>query len=133
MYDSKKTDDLNQENDEHPDLVCTSQLQRWHAKGHGDNIHPQPLMEITVSKTKLDETKIREGVNSLLYGARMNPSHDLQSEVKLDSVSFLAKIMPKKVSYCVPYCSNNFRNNPSLHYYRIPRDRTIRKEYVRLL
>lgn len=41
--------------------------------------------------------------------------------------------MPKKVSYCVPYCSNNFRNNPSLHYYRIPRDRTIRKEYVRLL
>ena len=83
MYDSKKTDDLNQENDEHPDLVCTSQLQRWHAKGHGDNIHPQPLMEITVSKTKLDETKIREGVNSLLYGARMNPSHDLQSEVEL--------------------------------------------------
>ena len=90
-------------------------------------------MEITVSKTKLDETKIKEGVNSLLYGARMNPSHDLQSEVKLDSVSFLAKIMPKKVSYCVPYCSNNFRNNSSLHYYRIPRDRTIRKEYVRLL
>ena len=41
--------------------------------------------------------------------------------------------MPKKVSYCIPYCSNNFRNNPSLHYYRIPRDRTIRKEYVRLL
>lgn len=41
--------------------------------------------------------------------------------------------MPKKVSYCVPYCSDNFRNNPSLHYYRIPRDRTIRKEYVRLL
>ena len=41
-------------------------------------------MEITVSKTKLDETKIREGVNSLLYGAWMNHSHDLHSEVELE-------------------------------------------------
>ena len=82
MCDSKKTDELNQENDEHPDLVCTSQLQRWHDKGHGDNIHPQPLMEITDSKTKPDETKIREGVNSLLYGAWMNHRHDLHSEVE---------------------------------------------------
>lgn len=57
LYDSKKTDDLNQKNDEHPDLACTSQLQRWHAKGRGKNIHPQPVMEVTVSKTKLDEPK----------------------------------------------------------------------------
>ena len=83
LYDSKKTDDLNQENDEHPDLACTSQLQRWHAKGRGENIHPQPVMEVTVSKTKLDETKTREGLKSLLYEARMNPSHDLQAEVEL--------------------------------------------------
>lgn len=83
LYDSKKTDDLNQESDEHPDLACTSQLQRWHAKGRGENIHPQPVMEVTVSKTKLDETKTREGVKSLLYEARMNPSHDLQAEVEL--------------------------------------------------
>ena len=48
FYDSKKTDDLNLENDEHPDLGCTSNIQRWHTKGCGDNIHPQPLMEITV-------------------------------------------------------------------------------------
>ena len=48
-------------------------------------------------------------------------------------VSFLAKIMPKKVNCCVPDCLNNFRNNPSLQYYRIPRNPTIRKEYVRLL
>ena len=51
LYDSKKTDDLNQENDEHPNLACTSQLQRWYAKGRGENIHPQPLLEVTVSKT----------------------------------------------------------------------------------
>lgn len=83
LYDSQKTDDLNQENDEQPDLACTLQLQRWHAKGRGDNIHPQPVMEVTVSKTKLDETKTREGVKSLLYEARMKPSHDLQAEVDL--------------------------------------------------
>ena len=40
-------------------------------------------MEVTVSKTKLDETKTREGVKSLLYEARINPSHDLQAEEKL--------------------------------------------------
>ena len=83
LYDSKNTDDLNQENDENPDLACTSQLQRWHAKGRGENIHPQPVMEVTVSKTKLDETKTREGVKSLLYEARTNPIHDLKAEEKL--------------------------------------------------
>ena len=83
LYDSKNTDDLNQENGENPDLACTSQLQRWHAKGRGENIHPQPVMEVTVSKTKLDETKTREGVKSLLYEARTNPIHDLQAEEKL--------------------------------------------------
>ena len=36
-------------------------------------------MEVTVSKTKLDETKTREGVKSLLY----EPSHDLQAEKEL--------------------------------------------------
>ena len=47
LYDSKNTDDLNQENDENPDLACISQLQRWNAKGRGENIHPQPVMEVT--------------------------------------------------------------------------------------
>ena len=41
--------------------------------------------------------------------------------------------MPKKISCCVPNCLNNFRNNPSLQYYRIPKNPIIRKEYVRLL
>ena len=31
----------------------------------------------------LDETKTRERVKSLLYEARINPSHDLQAEEKL--------------------------------------------------
>ena len=37
----------------------------------------------TVSKTKLDETKTKEGVKSLLYEARINHSHDHQAEEKL--------------------------------------------------
>ena len=83
LYDSQATDDLDNEDDEQPNLACTSQLQRWHAKGCGKNIYPQPVMEVTVSKTKLDETKTREGVKSLLYEARMKPTHDLQAEADL--------------------------------------------------
>ena len=41
--------------------------------------------------------------------------------------------MPKPVNCCVPGCFNNYRNSPDLHYYRIPKDQTIRKEYVRLI
>jgi len=52
-------------------------------KGCGDNISPQPVMEVTVSKTKLDKTKTRERVKSLLYEARVNPCHDLQAEENL--------------------------------------------------
>ena len=83
LYDSQATDDLGKEDDEQPNLACTSQLQRWHAKGRGENIRPQPVMEVSVSKTKLDETKTREGVKSLLYEARMKPTHDLQAEADL--------------------------------------------------
>ena len=39
-------------------------------------------MEVTISKTMLDETIIREGVKSLLYEATMNSSHDFQVEVE---------------------------------------------------
>ena len=35
LFDSKSTEDLCQEDDEQPDLACTSQLQKWHKKGHG--------------------------------------------------------------------------------------------------
>ncbi|CAH3177911.1 unnamed protein product [Porites evermanni] len=55
LFDSKSTDDLCQDDDELPDLACTSQLQKWHKKGRGDKISAQPVMEVTVTKTKLDE------------------------------------------------------------------------------
>ena len=33
LFESKATDDLCQDEDEQPDLACTSQLQKWHKKG----------------------------------------------------------------------------------------------------
>ena len=37
--------------------LYTSHLQKWHKKGRGDKISIQPVMEVTISKTKRDETK----------------------------------------------------------------------------
>ena len=83
LYDSKSTDDLCNEEDEQPDLACTSQLQRWHKKGRGEKISALPVMEVTISKTKLDETRGREGVKCLLYEARANVKHDFTAEMNL--------------------------------------------------
>ena len=41
--------------------------------------------------------------------------------------------MPKPVNCCVPGCLNNFRNSSGLQYYRIPKDRFLRKQYVHLI
>ena len=40
-------------------------------------------MEVAVSKTKLDETRSREGVKCLLYEARADEKHDFLAEMKL--------------------------------------------------
>ena len=41
--------------------------------------------------------------------------------------------MPKHANCCVPLCTNNFRNNSGLTFYRIPKEKSIRREYVRLI
>ena len=46
LYQAKKTRILLKEEDEKPQLVCTSQLQQWNKKGVGTNIVPLPLMEV---------------------------------------------------------------------------------------
>ena len=38
-------------------------------------------MELTISKTKLDETRSREGVKCSLYDARSTSKHDVQEEI----------------------------------------------------
>ena len=93
LFDSKSTDDLCQDDDELPDLACTSQLQKWHKEGQGDRISAQPVMEVTVTKTKLDEARSREGVKCLIYDARCISQHDFQAEMNLKKA--LEKINPQ--------------------------------------
>ena len=83
LFEAKTTKDLCQEKDENPDLACTTQLQRWHKKGGGENIVPQPVMEVYVTKTKLDEPSSSRGsggVKCLLYEARKQPHYDPKNE-----------------------------------------------------
>ena len=42
-------------------------------------------------------------------------------------------IMPGRATCCVPLCPNNFKNSHGLAFYQIPKERRIRREYVRLL
>ena len=73
LYWYQNTKDLENEPDQSPDQPCTSKLQTWHQKGRGETIYPQPIMNVVVSKTKLEDTKRgNEGMHSLLYEARNN-------------------------------------------------------------
>ena len=36
-----------------------------------------------------------------------------------------------KYNCCVPNCSNNWRSSPDLEFHTLPKDRRVRKEYVR--
>ena len=56
LFDSTSTDDSCHHDDEQPDVACTSQLQKWHKKERGGEISAQPVMEVTISKPKLDES-----------------------------------------------------------------------------
>ena len=82
VYSTVKTHDLCKDDGEQPNVACTSQLQKWHKKGRGDTITAEQIMEIAVSKTKLDEIKSGDGVKCLLYDARCNPKNDVEAEIK---------------------------------------------------
>ena len=94
LFEAKTTKDLCEENDENPTVACTSKLQKWHKKGGGENIHPEPLMDVVVKKTKVEEssnkTRGGQGVKCLLYDARKTPQYDCTNEHELKSE--LAKI-----------------------------------------
>ena len=55
LFESKTTDDLREEQDENPSLACTSKLQSWHKRGREDSIHPQPIMDVLVTKIMPDD------------------------------------------------------------------------------
>lgn len=59
-------------------------LQSWHQKGRGETIYPQPITDVVISKTKLNDTKGRnEGIHSFLYEARNNVACRSTEEQKL--------------------------------------------------
>ena len=78
-----------------PDVACTSKLHSWHKKVRGDSIYPQPVMDVVVSKTKLDD-KENEGncVQSILYEARKNKTL-LPSTAEKKYKQTLRQINPK--------------------------------------
>ena len=83
LYGSQNTKDLENEADQIPEQACTSKLQTWHQKGRGETIYPQPVMDVVVSKTKLEDTKRgNEGIHSLLYEARNNTMYNSAEEQK---------------------------------------------------
>ncbi|XP_073237731.1 uncharacterized protein [Porites lutea] len=83
LFSCNSTKDLTEEQDQQSSLACTSQLQQWHKKGGGKNIAPQPVMEVEVTKTKDEEFRLRSGIKSLVYDARMKTTHNVAAEQKL--------------------------------------------------
>lgn len=80
LYNCTSVKELSEEQDQQSSLACTSQLQQWHKRGGGKNIAPQPIMEVEVNKTKVDESSSRSGLKALLYDARMKTTHNEAEE-----------------------------------------------------
>ena len=57
VFECQSTRDLCQETDQNAALVCTSELQKWHKKGDGSNIVPEPIINVAVNKTKLQDSE----------------------------------------------------------------------------
>lgn len=88
LYQAKTTSDLCEEEDQTPSTSCTSNPQRWHKRGGGSNIAPEPVMEVVVKKTKMEGEVDKGCIKSLLYEARKNPEHVLSAEKTLKSDLF---------------------------------------------
>lgn len=62
-------------------MACKSELQKWNNKVGRENVVPQPVMEVNVRKTKLDEPSTSHGgIKCLLYEARKHLEYDEKSE-----------------------------------------------------
>ena len=108
LFEAKTTKDPCQEKDENPELACMSQLQKWHKKGGGENIVPQPVMEVHVTKTKLDEPSSSRGsggVKCLLYEAWKQPHYVPTNEASLKTE--LATIDPNMGFAHLHKCNNS--------------------------
>ena len=93
LFQSKTTEDLQDECDENPSLACTSELQSRHRRGWGDSIHPQPVMDVIATKVKPDDEKSAKGIRCQLYEAHKIPQHNIEEEEKFKTA--IASINPK--------------------------------------
>ena len=87
LHKCKTTQDLTSENDQNPTMACTSSLQKWHKRGRGETIFPQPIMDIIVKRTKLEDVN-NDGIRCNLYEARQSP------QIDEDEVNELKRINP---------------------------------------
>ena len=82
LSESKTTEDLRDESDENPSLACTSKLQSWHERGRGDSVHPQPVIDLVVTKIKPDDEKSDKAVLCQLYEAPKITKPDVSDKEK---------------------------------------------------
>ena len=69
LYNCKDTTELQHEEDENSSTACTSTLQRWH-QPRVEGISFYPVMEVAVSKTRLQTEQKSSGIMCHLYEAR---------------------------------------------------------------
>lgn len=65
--------------------MCTSQLRQWHKNDGEKHTAWQPVTEIDVNKTKVNES--RSGINNLLYAATRNTYHSESAEQEFKNQS----------------------------------------------
>lgn len=125
LYECKHVNELENEEDMQPKQACTSTLQQWHRKGRGDCITPQPVMEVLVTKTYLEQTRSSArdpGVRCLLYEARKNIRSQQADEEKLlatlkglNPKMALAQILTPR-SETTPFLETKFGKSPQGSY-----------------
>ena len=93
LFDSKKTEDLKDEVDENSTLAYTSKLQSWHKKGRGDSTHPQPVMDLVLTKIKPNKEKSEKAVVCQPYKALKITKPDVSEEEGFKKA--IAAINPK--------------------------------------
>ena len=93
LFESKTTEDLQDESDENPSLACTSKLHTWHKKGRGDSIHPQPVMDVVATKIRTDDENSSKVIKCHLYEARRKPKYNTEEVQKFKNS--IASINPR--------------------------------------
>ena len=68
----------------------------------------------------------------VMAGTKLSARAFMGSFGETENPEQLPGILPGRATCCVPLCPNNFKNSHGLAFYRIPKARRIRREYVRL-